>query len=215
MVTDNVTWRSPGAILHAALSYDVMLWLATRGRERVLRERLLELAQVQQGEAVLDVGCGTGTVAILAKRYVGAMGRVCGIDASPEMIARAKVKAENCDIDVRFQNASAQALPFPEASFDVTLSTLMLHHLGRNGRVDLAREMCRVLRPAGRALIVDFATPTRKRTGILKHFRHGHGGVALNKIVGLVESAGFEPIASGAVGAMGLHYVLAAKPRFL
>lgn len=213
MVTDNVAPRRPGAILHAALSYDVMLWFATRGRERALRERLLDLAKLQQGDAVLDVGCGTGTVAILARHRVGETGRVCGIDASPEMIARAKVKAESGGMDVRFQNASAQALPFPEASFDVTLSTLMLHHLGRNGRMDLAREMCRVSRPGGRALIVDFATPTRTRKGILKHFRHGHGSVAPDEVIGIVNSAGFEVIASGAVGAMGLHFVLAAKPR--
>lgn len=213
MVADQVTRRSPGAVLHAALSYDVMLWFVTRGRESAFRERLLDLAQVQQGEAVVDVGCGTGTMAILAKHRVGAMGRVWGIDASPEMITRAKVKAENRGIDVRFQNVTAQALPFPESSFDATLSTLMLHHLGHKGRMDLAREMRRVLRPGGRALIVDFATPTRKRTGILKHFRHGHGGVEPGEVIRVLEDVGLEVIGSGAVGAMDLHFVLAAKPR--
>jgi demethylmenaquinone methyltransferase/2-methoxy-6-polyprenyl-1,4-benzoquinol methylase/phosphoethanolamine N-methyltransferase len=68
--------------------------------------------------------CGeTGSLALAAKRRVGATGEVVGIDASAEMIARATSKARRARVDVRFQNAVAEALPFPDARFDTVLST--------------------------------------------------------------------------------------------
>ena len=56
-----------GAVLHAAAQYDLTVWLATLGRERAFREKILRLARLQPGQTVLDVGCGTGTLAIAAK----------------------------------------------------------------------------------------------------------------------------------------------------
>ena len=82
-----------GRVLHRAAGYDFLAWLITGGRERRFRERLLSLARVQHGESVLDVGCGTGGLAIVAKRQVGPTGSVDGIDAPPNMIARAIKKA--------------------------------------------------------------------------------------------------------------------------
>src|SRR5687767_79992 len=82
-----------GRVIHWAAGYDLLVWLLTFGRERAMRERTLVLARLRPGESVLDVGCGTGTLAIAAARHVGSSGRVCGIDASPEMIARARAKA--------------------------------------------------------------------------------------------------------------------------
>lgn len=123
--------------------YDLLAWLLTFGRERAFRKRLIELAGLEPGEAVLDVGCGTGTLAIAAKRYVGTTGMVSGIDASPEMIDRAKRKARNSGVEVTFQTAVVEALPFADASFDVVLSTLMLHHLPRPLREQCAREVRR------------------------------------------------------------------------
>src|SRR5262245_36781127 len=108
---------STGLILHRALTYDLVVWLFTHGRERAFRNKLLELARLVPGEAVLDLGCGTGTLAIAAKRRVGSSAVVCGIDASPEMIARAAAKARRADLDVIFTRAFAQTLPFPDAHF--------------------------------------------------------------------------------------------------
>jgi SAM-dependent methyltransferase len=124
--------RPIGAVLHSAVFYDAIVWLALRGRERQLRQRLLDLCRLQSGEAVLDVACGTGTLAILAKKTVGRSGTVCGVDASPEMLARARSKAARAGVEIRFENAAAQALPFPDATFDLALGTMMLHHLGRS-----------------------------------------------------------------------------------
>jgi len=93
MARENTIARPAGAILHSARLYDALVWFALRGRERQLRQRLLDLSGVRSGESVLDVGCGTGTLAILAKQIVGPSGTVCGVDASAEMLARARSKA--------------------------------------------------------------------------------------------------------------------------
>ena len=55
--------HTPGLVLHRAVAYDFGVWLMTLGRERAFREKILRLAGLQEGEAVLDVGCGTGSLA--------------------------------------------------------------------------------------------------------------------------------------------------------
>ena len=133
-----------GLILHAAAAYDLAVWLMTLGRAHAFRDKILQLAGLEPGEAVLDVGCGTGSLALAAKRQVGPGGRVYGIDASPEMLARADRKARKAGLDIVFRRAAAQALPFPDAQFDIVLSTIMLHHLPRKGREQCALEIRRV-----------------------------------------------------------------------
>src|SRR5262249_27486261 len=129
--------KTKGRLIHWAAAYDLVAWVYMLGREGAFREKVLDLAHVQRGESVLDIGCGTETLAIAARRRVGAGGSVSGVDASPEMIARATKKAEKKDLAVDFRNAAVEALPFADESFDAVLSTLMLHHLPRP-----AREQC-------------------------------------------------------------------------
>ena len=200
-----VTPTPPGVIRWAA-PYDLLITLITLGREGTLRERFLDLAHLQPGESVLDVGCGTGTLAIAAKRRVGASGAVQGIDASPEMIARAQKKAKRADADVAFETALAESLPFPDARFDVVLSTVMLHHLRRAAREQSLGEIRRVLRPGGRVLVVDFGKNTGQR-GLFAHF-HKHGRVDLTNLTSLVSGAGLDVLESGPVGIGTLLFVL-------
>src|SRR5215475_8531582 len=117
MRSESATPKVPGLILHAATSYDLLVCMVTLGRERSLRQRMLHPARLQVGEAVLDVGCGTGSLAIEAKRAVRSGGLVHGVDASPEMIARAHRKARKAGLDIAFATAPAQALPFPDGRF--------------------------------------------------------------------------------------------------
>src|SRR6516225_2168170 len=175
----------PGLVLHAAATYDLLIWLATLGREQAFREKMLRLAHLKPGESVLDVGCGTGSLAIAARRQVGPQGRVSGVDASPEMIARAEKKARKAGLDVAFQNAFAQSLPFPDAQFDAVLTTIMLHHLPRKSRAELASEIRRVLKPGGRVLAIDFGATARSRKSFLDHFHRRHGHVEFEEIIAL------------------------------
>lgn len=197
-----------GSLIEWAARYDLVAWLFTHGRERQLRERMIALAGLKAGEAVLDIGCGTGTLAIAATRHVAPAGRVCGIDASPPMIARSRRKAAKAGVSVDFQVAIAEKLPFPDGRFDVVLSTLMLHHLPRTTRRECANEVWRILKGGGRILAVDFGRETSR--GLLGHF-HRHGHLDMAEITTLLAGAGLTIDATGAVGMNNLHFVLARR----
>ena len=196
-------------VMHsAARHYDLLASLLTLGREKALRQRLVELARIAPGERVLDVGCGTGSLAIAAKRAAGTNGSVSAIDPSPEMIAQARAKSEKARLDVDWQIARAEALPFPDASIDGVTSTLMMHHLPRVLREAFVQEIHRVLRPSGRVLIVDFEPPAKGHRSLISHF-HRHGHVSARSIQDTVANAGLHVIDTGLVGASDLHFALA------
>src|SRR5579884_3864713 len=88
--------QTQGHVLNWGWRYDLMLWwgnLMSRGKWNALQQRIIEMAHLQKGEAVLDRGCGTGTLALEAYTRVGAQGHVSGIDPGPKQIARARYKA--------------------------------------------------------------------------------------------------------------------------
>jgi ubiquinone/menaquinone biosynthesis C-methylase UbiE len=200
-----------GLVIHWAARYDLLAWLLTRGREHAFRERLLDLAAVRSGQSVLDIGCGTGTLAIAATAHVGPTGSVVGIDASPHMVARATRKAAKAGAPALFQLAVAERLPFPDARFDVVLSTLMFHHLPRKTREQCAIEIRRVLKPGGRVFVVDFGRPQNRR-GLLAHF-HRHGHVAVEDVEALLANLGFITLRTGPAGLRSLHFVVAEAPQ--
>ncbi|HWW82310.1 MAG TPA: methyltransferase domain-containing protein [Vicinamibacterales bacterium] len=205
-----VTLGTTGIVVHRAVGYDFIIWLMTLGRPRAFRDALVGLARLQPGESVLDVGCGTGSLAIAAERRVGPTGTVQGVDASPEMIDRAHRKAMNAGVTVTFRQAVAEALPFPDSTFDAVLSTVMLHHLPRKARQQCVGEIRRVLKPGGRVLVVDFAS-SEKQGSLIGHF-HRHGHVELRDIITLLSDEGLATTESGAVGIRNLQFALAVKP---
>jgi SAM-dependent methyltransferase len=153
------------------------------GWTRALRSRPLELVALQPRERVLDVGCGTGDLTLAAGRRVGPGGKAWGIDAAPEMIEIAKRKARRAGSAgraVQFQVGLVESLAFPSGSFDVVLSSLMMHHLPGPLQRSALAEMHRVLRPGGRVMIVDWnwqamtKPPRLWQPGGLAAQRHGH-----------------------------------------
>ncbi|MBW8770936.1 MAG: methyltransferase domain-containing protein [Gemmatimonadetes bacterium] len=213
MTTTEETIATKGLVMRAAQArwYDALAAVLTLGRDRALRDRLAGLAQLAPGESVLDVGCGTGSLALAAKRRVGDTGTVDGVDASPDMIALATRKATRAGAAVTFRVGTAERLPYPDASFDAVMATLMLHHLPAPLRRDFAREALRVLRPGGRILAVDFSAASAQSAGLLARL-HRRGGVSRDAMVVLLRDAGFHPEATGAVGIADLQYVVAESP---
>ena len=121
-------------------------------------EEIVRHVGVGRDEAVLDVACGTGNASI---RAALAGGRVTGVDLTPELFDDARREAATAGVDVAWVEGDAEDLPFPDASFDVVLSTFGVMFAPRH-RV-AARELVRVLRPGGRFAITSW-TP-EGRTG--------------------------------------------------
>jgi ubiquinone/menaquinone biosynthesis C-methylase UbiE len=140
----------PAAGLDALLpAYDLISRVVGSPR---LHRRLVELADLRAEQRVLEIGCGTGNLTVLAKRrQPGA--EVVGLDPDPRALARATGKAAG--LGIRFDRGYSQALPYPDGSFDRVLSALMLHHLEGEVRIRTAREALRVLRPGGALYLVD------------------------------------------------------------
>jgi ubiquinone/menaquinone biosynthesis C-methylase UbiE len=192
-------------VINAAAGYDMLVWLLMRGREREFRERLLSFAKLQPGERVLDAGCGTGSTAIIAARITGTS--VTGIDPSPNMIARARAKARRAGVDIDARIGRAEALPVPDASCDVVISTMMMHHLRSATRDAFGRECRRVLRPGGRVFVSDFGPPLRGQTGLVQWLHRKHF-LDLPRITAPFTSAGLTVQLSGEVGLKSLVYLV-------
>lgn len=115
-----------------------------------LRDIALRMAPGHEGARVLDVGCGTGTQ---LERYLRAGCAVSGVDISEAMLARARSRL---GVAADLRRASAESLPYDDASFDVVLASLMLHELTPAARDAAVGEMVRVVARTGRILVTDF-----------------------------------------------------------
>jgi ubiquinone/menaquinone biosynthesis C-methylase UbiE len=127
-------------------------------RERTSKLKLIEQAGIAAGDSVLDLGCGTGTLAIWLKQRVSEA-HVTGLDADPDVLSRARRKAFAASTPLDFVEASSTELPFPDQSFDAVLSTLFFHHLRDPEKRKTLTEVARVLRPRGELHVADYGRP--------------------------------------------------------
>ena len=149
--------------------YDfIQKWIV---RDKRYKSRLIEQAQLQAGMHVMDLGCGTGTLAIMAKQ-AQPNAEVVGLDADPEMLKVALAKKDQEKLDVKFEVGFTNALPYPDASFDRVLSSIMIHHLKTPDKEKTAREIYRVLKPGGQLHVIDFGKPSTLYGKLLGPFLH-------------------------------------------
>src|SRR5262249_7573730 len=185
--------ETKGLMIDGGWRYDVHVWFTDTfvfgGKSRELRRRTVEMARIQPGERVLDVGCGTGTLAVEVARRVGRTGYVAGIDPAAEQIARARAKAARRNLPIDFQIGVIEQLPFSDQSFDVVFSTLMMHHLPAPLKRQGLAEIARVLKPGGRLVIGDFVRK-QDRAG-RAHFHAG--GTSVVELSRFLADSGFAP----------------------
>ena len=189
--------------------YDLSAALLFAGRRRAYRT-LLAAGGVRRGDRVLDVGCGPGYFARMLAGAVGPAGSVVGIDAAPEMTDYASRKARGLS-NCAFQPGTAESLAFPDAAFDVVVSSLVVHHLPEEARLAAVREMRRVLRAGGTLLLADFRIPERGAWRLAARLT-GHAAMQrrVPPLEPLVAEAGFTELRSGDAPPW-LHYVRATR----
>jgi ubiquinone/menaquinone biosynthesis C-methylase UbiE len=184
-------------------------------RERAFKSALIEQANFNPGQQVLDLACGTGTLAIWIKQKHPEVA-VTGIDGDTNILSMASQKAKAEKVSIRFVQGLSFALPFPDASFDRIVASLFFHHLSWENKQRTARELFRVMRPAGELHVADWgqATGALMRGAfflvqVLDGFTNTRDNVE-GKLPGLFRGAGFidvsqEKTFSTVFGTMSLY----------
>ena len=158
-------------------------------------QQAARLASVKEGDRVLDVGCGTGFLAIILKKMAGGSGDVKGIDPASKRLEKARRRAEKVGLDIDFTEGSMEHIPFEDNFFDVVTSTFMFHHLSIGLKKEGLREVQRVLKPEGHLLVADFDRVLNPFVGLLLWpFYLFNKGIRLHiggKLFEFLEKAGF------------------------
>jgi ubiquinone/menaquinone biosynthesis C-methylase UbiE len=136
--------------------YDFVIGPVTR--EPAVRAAVVVHARIEPAAQVLDVGAGTGSLAIMLKRFQPTA-TVVGVDADPQILAIASRKSLAAAAYVSLIKGTAQHLPFDRNQFDCVVTSLLLHHLNDCAKAEALAEMLRVLRPGGRLVLADWDRP--------------------------------------------------------
>ncbi len=206
--------ETSGATIHWFPQYDFFAGLIGLGIRGANSRMVVEMARIKPGEKVLDVGCGTGDLTLAAQIAAGPAGTACGIDPSPEGVEMARKKAVQRSLAAGFEVGLIEKLEFPEATFDVAISRLMIHHLPDELKQKGFAEIYRVLKPGGRLFMVDFKPPSNP---VLRHLSSalvGHRMMVASKVWAVPQflaDAGFVEVASGPTRSALMAFVSGRK----
>lgn len=182
-------------VMRNALRYDLLMRVWGRRGNR-WRDDVLAALDLQPGQRALDVASGTGQLAVALAHRVVPGGSVSGVDASPEMVTRARRTTTRLGLPITFRESRAQELPFEDGTFDTVTCTLALHHIALSDRSRVVAEMHRVLAPGGRLLVAEMKEPTGGASWLVRHrFGHHLDEKPLDQAVQLMTDAGFGRIA--------------------
>jgi ubiquinone/menaquinone biosynthesis C-methylase UbiE len=134
--------------------------------ESSFKRQLVDQAQMKPGHYVLDLGCGSGTLTILAKQGCPAA-MVVGLDGDDQILAIAQAKVRKARTAISLVQGMAFELPYPDDTFDRVLTSLVFHHLTRENKYRTAQELFRIIRPGGELHIADFGKPHNLFTSVL------------------------------------------------
>jgi len=161
--------------------------------------RLADQAELAAADRVLEIGCGTGNLALLVKRSHPQL-EVAGLDPDPKAMTRAAQKARRAGLALQLDRGFADRLPYPDGRFDRVLSSLMFHHLDSDQQAASVREILRVLRPGGSLHLVDMSGDGHHLHGlacVTRRRRTPHEDLD-ERIPALLSEAGFgEPTVTG------------------
>ncbi len=145
-----------GVFSRVASKYDVMNDLMSLGIHRVWKDAMMDWLAPRPGQRLLDVAGGTGDVAFrFLKRAAGATAVVCDMTEPMLVEGRKRAEAERLAQSLDWVVGDAMALPFPDASFDVYTISFGIRNVTRIE--DALREACRVLKPGGRLMVLEFS----------------------------------------------------------
>jgi ubiquinone/menaquinone biosynthesis C-methylase UbiE len=206
--------ETAGVTIHWASQYDLFTGLMGLGVNRPNSRMVVAMAKIKPGDKVLDVGCGTGNLTLTAGRTAGSSGAAYGIDASPEMIGVARKKARRTGAETVFDVGLIEKLAFHDATFDVVISRLVIHHLPDDLKRQGFAEILRVLKPGGLFFLADFNPPTNP---VLAHVTSAVVGPNMMhstvwNIPSMLTEAGFVEVASGPTRSAFLAFVSGKKP---
>lgn len=210
----------PALRFHALTGlFDPLMRLVMRDEQ--LRRLTLSLLRPEPAERVLDIGCGTGSLAVRLKQE-HPRAAVVGYDIDPAALAIAERKSRAAQVSVTWRRGPADDPAFPDQSFDLVTSSLLLHHLLPAGKRAALAAVWRLLKPGGRLVLVDFTRPEGHLRALAFAFVRALDGRretedhARGRLPAFVEEAGFVNVAerlrlNTAVGTIG--FLTAYKPR--
>lgn len=146
-----------------ALSFDFLTPLydpliALTNWEKTFKSELRRQTDLQPGERVLDLACGTATLTIAIKQEQPAA-EVFGLDGDERILAKARQKSDSARAEINFTRAFSTAMPYPDEFFDCVVTSLFFHHLTRENKKKTLLEILRVLKPNGQLHIADWDRP--------------------------------------------------------